>query len=79
MYRRMLKREMEKVAAGIDPMGLVRDSSRNKCIDLPNEKKKHHNSDGFTSFMMRTHAKYSPIANDLSQLFEPHLHTKATI
>ncbi len=78
MYRRMLKREMEKVVAGIDPMGLVRDSSRNKCIDLPNEKKKHHNSDGFTSFMMRTHAKYSPIANDLSQLFEPHLHTKAT-
>jgi 5,5'-dehydrodivanillate O-demethylase len=78
MYRRMLKREMEKVAAGIDPMGLVRDSSINKCIDLPNEKKKHHNSDGFTSFMMRTHAKYSPIANDLSQLFEPHLHTKAT-
>jgi 5,5'-dehydrodivanillate O-demethylase len=78
MYRRMLKREMEKVAAGIDPMGLVRESSRNKCIDLPNEKKKHHNSDGFTSFMMRTHAKYSPIANDLSQLFEPHLHPKAT-
>lgn len=78
MYRRMLKREMEKVATGIDPMGLVRDSSKNKCIDLPNEKKKHHNSDGFTNFMMRTHAKYSPIANDLSQLFEPHLHTKAT-
>jgi 5,5'-dehydrodivanillate O-demethylase len=52
MYRRMLKREMEKVATGIDPMGLVRDSSKNKCIDLPNEKKKHHNSDGFTNFMM---------------------------
>ena len=78
MYRRMLKREMEKVQAGIDPMGLVRDSSRNQCINLPNEKKKHHNSDGFTSFMMRTHAKYSPIANDLSQLFEPHLHKATT-
>jgi 5,5'-dehydrodivanillate O-demethylase len=78
MYRRMLKREMEKVQAGIDPMGLVRDSARNQCIDLPNEKKKHHNSDGFTSFMMRTHAKYSPIANDLSKLFEPHLHTTNT-
>ncbi len=75
MYRRMLKREMQKVQAGIDPMGMVRDSSRNERIDLPNEKKKHHNSDGFTSFMMRTHAKYSPIANDLSKLFEPHLHT----
>jgi 5,5'-dehydrodivanillate O-demethylase len=78
MYRRMLKREMDKVQAGIDPMGLVRDSSRNQRIDLPNEKKKHHNSDGFTSFMMRTHAKYSPIANDLSKLFEPHLHTTTT-
>ena len=75
MYRRLLKREMQKVAAGIDPMGIVRDSARNNCIDLPNEKKKHHNSDGFTSFMMRTHAKYSPITNDLSKLFEPHLHT----
>jgi 5,5'-dehydrodivanillate O-demethylase len=75
MYRRLLKREMQKVKAGIDPMGIVRDSARNERIDLPNEKKKHHNSDGFTSFMMRTHAKYSPIANDLSKLFEPHLHT----
>ncbi|MEY3779567.1 MAG: aromatic ring-hydroxylating dioxygenase subunit alpha [Betaproteobacteria bacterium] len=78
MYRRMLKREMEKVQAGMDPMGLVRDSSRNQRIDLPNEKKKHHNSDGFTSFMMRTHAKYAPIANDLSKLFEPHLHKATT-
>ena len=75
MYRRILKREMQKVQAGIDPIGIVRDSVRNERIDLPNEKKKHHNSDGFTSFMMRTHAKYSPIANDLSKLFEPHLHT----
>jgi 5,5'-dehydrodivanillate O-demethylase len=75
MYRRLLKREMQKVKAGIDPMGIVRDSARNERIDLPNEKKKHHNSDGFTSFMMRTHAKYSPIADDLSKLFEPHLHT----
>jgi len=57
---------------------LVRDRSRNQCIDLPTEKKKHHNSDGFTSFMMRTHATYSPIANELSQLFEPHLHKATT-
>jgi 5,5'-dehydrodivanillate O-demethylase len=51
-------------------MGLVRDASRNERIDLPNEKKKHHNSDGFASFMLRTHAKYSPIADDLVHLFE---------
>jgi 5,5'-dehydrodivanillate O-demethylase len=70
LYRRTLRREMKKVEAGQDPMGLVRDPLRNARIDLPNEKKKHHNSDGFSSFMMRTHAKYSPIANDLAQLFD---------
>jgi 5,5'-dehydrodivanillate O-demethylase len=70
MYRRVLKRELRKVQAGIDPMGLVREQQRNTRIDLPNERKKHHNSDGFASFMLRTHAKYSPIADDLVRIFE---------
>ena len=70
IYRRVLKREMKKIAQGIDPMGIVRDSQRNHRIDLPNEKKKHHNSDGFASFMLRTHARYSPIAQDLVRIFE---------
>ncbi|SAL42979.1 Rieske (2Fe-2S) domain-containing protein [Caballeronia peredens] len=70
IYRRMLRRELKKVEAGEDPMGLVRDPVRNQCIDLPNERKKHHNSDGFASFMLRTHAKYSPIAPDLVRIFE---------
>ena len=70
IYRRVLKRELRKVAEGLDPMGIVRDSQRNQRIDLPNEKKKHHNSDGFASFMLRTHARYSPIAQDLVRIFE---------
>jgi len=70
MYRRILKREMKKVQEGLDPMALVRDPFKNERIDLPNEKKKHHNSDGFASFMLRTHAKYSPIAKDLVQVYE---------
>ena len=70
IYRRVLRREMKKVAQGIDPMGIVRDPQRNRRIDLPNEKKKHHNSDGFSSFMLRTHARYSPIAQDLVKIFE---------
>lgn len=70
IYRRVLRRELKKVAAGVDPMGLVRDPARNQRIDLPNEKKKHHNSDGFASFMMRTHAKYSPIAHEVAALYE---------
>ena len=70
LYRRVMKREMKKIAPGLDPMGIVRDAQRNHRIDLPNEKKKHHNSDGFASFMLRTHARYSPIAQDLVKIFE---------
>jgi len=71
LYRRVLRREIRKMEAGIDPMGVVRDAARNDHIELPNEKKKHHNSDGFASFMLRTHARYSPIAQDLVRIFEP--------
>ncbi|OVZ61260.1 (2Fe-2S)-binding protein [Pigmentiphaga sp. NML080357] len=70
MYRRVLRRELKKVEAGEDPMGILRDPARNRRIDLPNERKKHHNSDGFANFMLRTHAKYSPIAPELAQIFD---------
>jgi 5,5'-dehydrodivanillate O-demethylase len=77
LYRRVLKREMKKVQEGQDPMGLLRDPARNTRIDLPTETKKHHNSDGFAAFMLRTHAKYAPIAAELVQVYEgaeaPHL------
>ncbi|MDB5944872.1 MAG: rieske (2Fe-2S) domain protein, partial [Ramlibacter sp.] len=69
-YRRVLKRELRKIEQGQEPMGIVRDPARNQRIDLPNERKKHHNSDGFASFMLRTHARYSPIAPDLVRIFE---------
>ncbi len=70
LYRKVLKREIKRMEEGSDPMGVVRDEEKNRRIDLPNEKKKHHNSDGFASFMLRTHAKYSPIADDLVRIFE---------
>jgi 5,5'-dehydrodivanillate O-demethylase len=70
MYRRVLKRELKKIEDGVDPIGVLRDPARNTRIDLPNEGKKHHNSDGFASFMLRTHAKYSPIAQDIVRVFE---------
>jgi len=70
LYRRILRREIKKVLDGEDPIGIVRKEELNQKIDLPNEKKKHHNSDGFSSFMLRTHAKYSPIAKDLCRIFE---------
>jgi 5,5'-dehydrodivanillate O-demethylase oxygenase subunit len=70
VYRKMLRRELRKIEEGQDPMGIVRDPVVNQRIDLPNERKKHHNSDGFSSFMLRTHARYSPIADELVRIFE---------
>jgi 5,5'-dehydrodivanillate O-demethylase oxygenase subunit len=70
-YRRILRREIAKVEEGLDPIATIRDAAKNHRIDLPNERKKHHNSDGLRSWMMRTHAAYSPILDDLIDLFEP--------
>ena len=70
LYRRVLKREMKKVQEGLDPIGVLRDPARNQRIELPTETKKHHNSDGFASFMLRTHAKYAPIARELVDIYE---------
>jgi 5,5'-dehydrodivanillate O-demethylase len=70
LYRRVLRREIKKVEEGVDPMFTFRDEAKNQRIDLPNERKKHHNSEGMRSWIMRTHAAYSPIAEDVCRLFE---------
>ena len=70
LYRRVLRREIKKVEEGADPMFTFRDKTRNSRIDLPNERKKHHNSEGARSWIMRTHAAYSPIAEDVIQMYE---------
>ncbi|MWD25954.1 Rieske 2Fe-2S domain-containing protein [Aquicoccus sp. SCR17] len=70
-FRRMLRREIKKVEAGEDPMNTFREAAANERIDLPNEKKKHHNSDGMKSWLMRTHMRFSPILDDLVELYEP--------
>jgi 5,5'-dehydrodivanillate O-demethylase len=70
LYRRVLRREIKKVEEGIDPMYTFRDPAKNMCIDLPNEGDKHHNSDGMRSWIMRIHAAYSPIAEDVCRMYE---------
>ncbi len=70
IYRRMLFREMEKVEAGEDPIMTIRDEANNQRIDLPNERKKHHNSEGMRSWLARTHVRYAPILDDLVELYE---------
>jgi 5,5'-dehydrodivanillate O-demethylase oxygenase subunit len=70
LYRRVLRREIKKVEEGVDPMFTFRDPAQNERIHLPNERKKHHNSDGARSWIMRTHAAYSPIAEDVIRMYE---------
>ena len=38
-------------------------------IELPLEKNKHHFSDGLASLIRRTHARFSPFADDLVKVF----------
>ena len=70
LFRRILERELERVERGEDPMGILRDSRRNGPIELPVERNKHHFTDGFASRIKRTHARYSPISEELIALFD---------
>ena len=70
VFRRMLEREMEKVERGLDPLGVLRDASRNKPIELPVERGKHHFSDGFASRIRRSHVRYSQVGEEIIAVFE---------
>ena len=69
MYRKMLKRELDKIEQGEDPIGTLRDPARNHVIALPRERGKDMYSDGFTSHIRRQMSWFSPIAGDLIELF----------
>lgn len=68
LYRNLLKRELAKIEAGEDPMNVIRDPSKNvPAFQL--ERNKAHYLDGFASLLYRTHARFSPIAEDLCAMF----------
>ena len=70
-YRQMLKREIEKLEQGIDPIGIIRDVNKNGIIELPTEKERNHFSESFANLVHRTHIRYAPIAEDLIRIFDP--------
>jgi 5,5'-dehydrodivanillate O-demethylase oxygenase subunit len=72
IFRRLLRREIKKVEEGKDPIGVIRNPEVNSFIELPNERTKHQNTDGFGTFAMRTHAAYSPIIQEVIDIFEPY-------
>jgi 5,5'-dehydrodivanillate O-demethylase len=65
MFRRMLHRELDKVAAGEDPMLVNRDPASDVPLDLPIEHDKAHYSEGFASLVPRRVWKYAGISDEL--------------
>jgi 5,5'-dehydrodivanillate O-demethylase len=69
MLRKMLEREIGKVEAGEDPMGVIRDAAKNVQIDLPVEVNKDMNADGVASRMRRVRTRYAPHLDELLAVF----------
>jgi 5,5'-dehydrodivanillate O-demethylase oxygenase subunit len=69
LFRKMLRRELEKSERGEDPLGVIRDPARNTVIELPIETGKEMYSDGVKVFVARSAISFSPIVDDLIRLF----------
>jgi 5,5'-dehydrodivanillate O-demethylase len=69
LFRKMLRRELEKSERGEDPLGVIRDLARNTVIELPIERGKEMYSDGVKVFISRSAISFSPIVDDLIKLF----------
>jgi 5,5'-dehydrodivanillate O-demethylase len=70
LFRKMLDREIERVAMGQDPMGVIHDPAKNAVIDLHVEYDKNMNSDGIAPRFERTQVRYYPHVQELIGLLE---------
>ncbi len=68
LYRNMLKRELDKVAAGQDPLGVIRDDARADVV-FPLERNKAHFLDGFEQLLRTTANGFAPCADELIEVF----------
>ena len=71
LWRQILQRELKKLAAGEDPMCVIRDPAQNEIIELHVENGKAAFKDGFASLLKRMPFRYAPIADDLLAVFAP--------
>jgi 5,5'-dehydrodivanillate O-demethylase len=67
--RKLLSEQMELIATGEDPIGLVRDPARNLCIRLPQEREKYGSGKEFLAESITMgHARYSPLLPEILNL-----------
>jgi len=70
MLRQMLRDQLERVAAGQDPLGTVRDATANRIIELPMEHNKYGDPRAFVRQLLTSQAiRYSPLQPSLYRLF----------
>ena len=69
LFRKMLFRELEAVAAGRDPIGTVRDPAKNEIIEFPLEHGRAQFEDGFESLSRRSSWSYYPHIDELIDVF----------
>jgi 5,5'-dehydrodivanillate O-demethylase len=69
VYRKMLQRELAIVESGQDPKNVIRTDADDVVINLPIEKIKHLRTDGFEMLMRRHFVRFSPIIEDLVELY----------
>ena len=71
MLRRMHKEQLERIAAGLDPIGTVRDPAVNRCIELPIEHNKLGETAMFRSELFKHQAiRHSPIVAEINAMFD---------
>ena len=62
LYRKLLFDQLDVVARGGDPLGVVRDPERNAVIELPQERDKFGTGAEFLAESMAMgHVRYSPL------------------
>jgi 5,5'-dehydrodivanillate O-demethylase len=69
LLRRLYLEQIDRVSAGLDPLGVVRSSAENQRIDLPQERDKYGTSEAFLAeSIAMSHARYSPILDQILEL-----------
>lgn len=71
LLRRVLFDQMEKVARGEDPLGVIRDAALNQRIDLPQEANKYGRGRAFLAESLALgHARYSPLREQILDVLD---------
>ena len=69
LLRRVLHEQLDRVANGLDPMGVIRDPAENEIIELPQERHKYGQRRAFLAESLElSHVRFSPLREQILEL-----------